>query len=224
MHNIKVIEGIHEAIGKELNKRFFLNQKYKIPYVVLKWAETKDGFIAKTNGESKWISSDVSRTLVHKWRSEESGILIGVQTAIKDNPKLTVRRWKGKTPIRIIIDPNNRLQNTAKVLKEKPVTLIYNTTTTKKRESNYFININPFSIHNIIQDIYKKGISSIMVEGGTKTINYFIDSNLWHEARIFVSNKKFEKGIIAPNLNIKNVNKEDINGDELYITNNNAQF
>ena len=223
-NNINVIEGIHEAIGKELNKRFFLNQKYKIPYVVLKWAETKDGFIAKTNGESKWISNDVSRTLVHKWRSEESGILIGVQTAIKDNPKLTVRRWKGKTPIRIIIDPNNRLQNTAKVLKEKPVTLIYNTTTTKKRESNYFININPFSIHNIIQDIYKKGISSIMVEGGTKTINYFIDSNLWHEARIFVSNKKFNKGIIAPNLNIENVNKEDINGDELYITNNNAQF
>ena len=223
-NNINVIEGIHEAIGKELNKRFFLNQKYKIPYVVLKWAETKDGFIAKTNGESKWISNDVSRTLVHKWRSEESGILIGVQTAIKDNPKLTVRRWKGKNPIRIIIDPNNKLQNTAKVLKEKPVTLIYNTTTTKKRESNYFININPFSIHNIIQDIYKKGISSIIVEGGTKTINYFIDSNLWHEARIFVSNKKFEKGIIAPNLNIENVNKEDINGDELYITNNNAQF
>jgi diaminohydroxyphosphoribosylaminopyrimidine deaminase/5-amino-6-(5-phosphoribosylamino)uracil reductase len=223
-NNINVIEGINDVIGKELNKRFFLNQKYKMPYIILKWAETKDGFIAKTNGESKWISNDVSRTLVHKWRSEESGILIGVQTAIKDNPKLTVRRWKGKNPIRIIIDPNNRLHNTAKVLKEKPITLIYNTTTTKKRKSNFFIKINPFSIHNIIQDVYKKGISSIMVEGGTKTINYFIDSNLWHEARIFVSNKKFKKGVIAPNLNFENVNKEDINGDELHITNNNAQF
>jgi len=223
-NNINVIEGINDVIGKELNKRFFLNQKYKMPYIILKWAETKDGFIAKTNGESKWISNDVSRTLVHKWRSEESGILIGVQTAIKDNPKLTVRRWKGNNPIRIIVDPNNRLHNTAKVLKEKPITLIYNTTTTKKRKSNFFIKINPFSIHNIIQDVYKKGISSIMVEGGTKTINYFIDSNLWHEARIFVSNKKFKKGVIAPNLNFENVNKEDINGDELHITNNNEQF
>ena len=223
-NNINVIEGIHGAIGTELNKRFFLNQKHKIPYVILKWAKTKDNFIAKTNGESKWISNDVSRTLVHKWRSEESGILIGVQTAIKDNPQLTVRRWKGKNPIRIIIDPNNRLQNTAKVLKEKPVTLIYNTTTTKKRRSNFFIKIHPFSIHNIIQDIYKKGISSIVVEGGTKTINYFIASNLWHEARLFISNKKFKKGISAPNLNCENVNKENISGDELHIINNNEQF
>jgi len=223
-NNINVIEGIHGDIGTKLNKRFFLNQKHKIPYVILKWAKTKDNFIAKTNGESKWISNDVSRTLVHKWRSEESGILIGVQTAIKDNPQLTVRRWKGKNPIRIIIDPNNRLQNTAKVLKEKPVTLIYNTTTTKKRRSNFFIKIHPFSIHNIIQDIYKKGISSIMVEGGTKTINYFIASNLWHEARLFISNKKFKKGISAPNLNYENVNKENISGDELHIINNNEQF
>ena len=214
-NNINVIEGIHGAIGTELNKRFFLNQKHKIPYVILKWAKTKDNFIAKTNGESKWISNDVSRTLVHKWRSEESGILIGVQTAIKDNPQLTVRRF---------IDPNNRLQNTAKVLKEKPVTLIYNTTTTKKRRSNFFIKIHPFSIHNIIQDIYKKGISSIVVEGGTKTINYFIASNLWHEARLFISNKKFKKGISAPNLNCENVNKENISGDELHIINNNEQF
>ena len=147
-----------------------------------------------------------------------------MQTAIKDNPQLTVRRWKGKNPIRIIIDPNNRLQNTAKVLKEKPVTLIYNTTTTKKRRNNFFIKIHPFSIHNIIQDIYKKGISSIVVEGGTKTINYFIASNLWHEARLFISNKKFKKGISAPNLNCENVNKENISGDELHIINNNEQF
>ena len=97
-----------------------------MPYIILKWAQTQDGFIARQNGESKWISNLFSRKLVHKWRSEEKGILVGVNTANIDNPKLNVRHWAGKNPVRIILDPHNKLIKNQKVLKDKLSTLIYN--------------------------------------------------------------------------------------------------
>ena len=219
-NNIQVKSNILEKEGYELNKRFFKNQYKKLPYVILKWAQTEDRFLAKEDGSSKWISSDISRTLVHKWRSEETGILIGVNTAINDNPTLNVRSWKGQNPIRILIDPQNRCNKNQTLLKDSLVTLIYNKEISKEVNKKHFIKLDQFNLKNILKNIYERGISSILVEGGAKTLNSFIENNLWDEARVFQSKMKFIKGIKAPKTNIKNSKK--IGDDLLFIIENHA--
>jgi diaminohydroxyphosphoribosylaminopyrimidine deaminase / 5-amino-6-(5-phosphoribosylamino)uracil reductase len=215
-NGIRVIDKVEEQRGLLLNKRFFTNQIYKKPYIILKWAETADGFIAKENGDSKWISHETSRTIVHKWRSEESGILVGVNTIDKDNPKLTVRKWKGESPIRIVIDPNNRIKKSSVVLKDKLTTLLYNRKINESKNNKYFIKKDDFKLENILKDILRRGVGSILVEGGTKTINHFIKSNSWNEIRIFVSKKKFIKGIQAPKRKKDKMIVENIENDLLY--------
>ena len=215
-NGIRVIDKVEEQRGLLLNKRFFTNQVYKKPYVILKWAQTADGFIAKENGDSKWISNETSRTIVHKWRSEESGILVGANTIDKDNPKLTVRKWKGESPIRIVIDPNNRIKRSSIVLKDKLTTLLYNRKINESKNNKYFIKKDDFKLENILKDILKRGFGSILVEGGTKTINHFIKSNSWNEIRIFVSKKKFINGIQAPKRKKDKMIVENIENDLLY--------
>ena len=219
-NNINVVSGVLEKEGKKLNKRFFVNQEKKRPYVILKWAETSDGFIAKEDGTSKWISCKTSRTLVHKWRSEETGILIGVNTANKDNARLNVRLWEGRNPTRIIIDPNNKLQEKTNVLSDQSTSLIYNKTKNKIRGLKIFIKISPFNLENIYYDLYKREIHSLLVEGGGFTLNKIIEKNLWDEARVFKSQLKFSKGILAPN--IKKTIHEKIDVDKLFKINRNA--
>ena len=218
--NIKVIEGVEENVGKIINKRFFVNQNNKMPYIILKWAQTQDGFIAKQNGESKWISNLLSRKLVHKWRSEEKGILVGVNTANIDNPKLNVRYWKGKNPVRIILDPHNKLIKNQKVLNDTISTLIYNIKHNKKTNNKYFVKTNPFKLDTIFSDLYKRGITSVLVEGGLSTIHHILSNNLWNEARVFVSEKKFTRGIKAPKLKINKNKFITIKDDKLYIIRN----
>ena len=215
-NGIRVIDKVEEQRGLLLNKRFFTNQVYKKPYIILKWAQTADGFIAKENGDSKWISNETSRTIVHKWRSEESGILVGANTIDKDNPKLTVRKWKGESPIRIVIDPNNRIKKSSVVLKDKLTTLLYNRKINESKNNKYFIKKDDFKLENILKDILRRGVGSILVEGGTKTINHFIKSNSWNEIRIFVSKKKFIKGIQAPKRKKDKMIVENIENDLLY--------
>ena len=215
-NGIRVIDKVEEQRGLLLNKRFFTNQVYKKPYVILKWAQTADGFIAKENGDSKWISNETSRTIVHKWRSEESGILVGANTIDKDNPKLTVRKWKGESPIRIVIDPNNRIKRSSIVLKDKLTTLLYNRKINESKNNKYFIKKDDFKLENILKDILRRGFGSILVEGGTKTINHFIKSNSWNEIRIFVSKKKFINGIQAPKRKKDKMIVENIENDLLY--------
>jgi len=215
-NGIRVIDKIEEEKGILLNKRFFTNQIYKKPYVILKWAETANGFIANENGDSKWISNEISRTIVHKWRSEESGILVGANTIEKDDPKLTVRKWKGENPIRIVIDPNNRIKKSSVILKDKLTTLIYNKKINENKNKKHFIKQNDFNLENILKDIFKRGIGSVLVEGGAKTINYFIQSNNWNEMRVFVSKKEFKKGIKAPKTKKEKMIVENIDNDFLY--------
>jgi len=219
-NNIKVISGILAEEGKKLNKRFYINHEKKRPYVVLKWAQTSDGFIAKEDGSSKWISNKSSRTLVHKWRSEETGILIGVNTANNDNPRLNVRLWEGKDPVRIVIDPNNKLIDSNQILTDKSISLIYNKTLNKVSGNKYFVKTNPFTIDEIYQDLYKRGINSLLVEGGGFTLNEIIKKDLWDEARVFQSAIKFNKGIKGPNIE-KNT-YEKVGDDKLFKINNHA--
>ena len=219
-NNINVRSNILKEEGKELNKRFFKNQIKKLPFIILKWAQTSDGFIAKSDGSSKWISNDISRTLVHKWRSEELGILVGAKTVNSDNPKLNVRSWDGKDPIRVIIDPNNRSSNKNDILSDTLPTLIYNKKRESKVQNKQFVRLLEFNLLNILKDILSRGISSIIVEGGSFTLQSFIENNLWDEARVFVSDGKFKNGIKAPKIKLSNPQK--IGSDQLYLLKNYA--
>ena len=219
-NNINVRSNILKEEGEELNKRFFKNQIKKLPFIILKWAQTSDGFIAKSDGSSKWISNDISRTLVHKWRSEELGILVGAKTVNNDNPKLNVRSWDGKDPIRVIIDPNNRSSNKNDILSDTLPTLIYNKKRESKVQNKQFVRLLEFNLINILKDILSRGISSIMVEGGSFTLQSFIENNLWDEARVFVSDGKFKNGIKAPKIKLSNPQK--IGSDQLYLMKNYA--
>ncbi len=218
---IEVTTGILEKECRELNKRFFTFHEKQRPYILLKYAQSEDGFIApeKITEENKWISNEKSRQLVHKWRSEEQAIMIGTNTARIDNPSLTVRDWKGRNPVRIIIDRELKLKATLNVFDKSASTLIY---TGIKKETNgnlEFIKIDfdKNVLQQILHSLYQKNIQSVLVEGGAKLLQSFIDENLWDEARIFTGAKILEKGIKAPLLNGKVTSQEKINDDILRI-------
>ena len=219
----EVIIGVLKKEADFLNRRFFTFHNLKRPYVILKWAQTKDNFIApfqkKTgNPEIFWITNNHSKQRVHKWRSEEAAILVGVQTVINDNPKLTTREWTGNNPLRIVIDPNGRTPKDSKLfqdniptlfLTKKPIKLFSN-----KKEQKI---ISPFSIKNILKECHKLNIQSIIVEGGLRTLESFIKDNLWDEARVFKTDKKLKTGIMAPKLEKKSSQSEMYEGDILDI-------
>ncbi len=217
-HKIEVKEGVLWAEGRELNRRFFTNQEEGRPYVILKWAQTADGFIAKENRDSKWISSDASRKIVHKWRAEEDAILVGRGTVEYDNPTLNVRDWEGNSPVRIVIDTRLKLDNSYLIFDKQINTIVYNYVKDQIRENLIFRRINKDNfLEGMLKDMNEKGLGSIIVEGGTETLNYFIDAGLWDEARVFVSPAKFERGIEAPKIIQEAESKEMIADDELYI-------
>ena len=197
---IEVIVGVLKSESRELNKRFFTYHEKKRPYIILKWAESEDGFIApKDQREPFWMTSNKSKKIVHKWRANEDSILIGRVTAEKDNPLLTVRMIEGKNPIRIVIDKKLRLSEDLNIFNSESETIIFNALKSKKKYSNNFIKINYNSlINNILKELHKQNIQSIIIEGGRETLQSFINTNLWDEARLFTTDKKIKNGIKAP--------------------------
>lgn len=199
---IEIITGMLEAKGQELNKRFFTFIKKKRPYIILKWAETADGFIARENFDSKWISNEHSRQLVHKWRSEEDAVLVGTGTALHDNPALTVRDWSGRNPIRIVIDRYSRLPQTLTLFDGQQQTICYTTTKNETHKNPEFVKLKESSFQQeLLDDLFKRNIQSIIIEGGATILQQFINNNLWDEARIFTSSQEFGSGIPAPQFN-----------------------
>jgi len=185
-----------------LNRRFYCFQSQKRPFIILKWAETADGFIARTNYDSKWISNPLSRRLVHKWRSEEQAIMVGTQTAHFDNPRLNVRSWSGRDPVRVVIDKNLRLVPNLHLFDGSQATLCYNLKQNKKAENTEWVKINeenflPFFV-NVLDDLYRRGIYSIIIEGGAQLLNFLFEHQLWDEARVFKAPLNFADGIAAP--------------------------
>lgn len=222
-----VIVGILERECKELNKRFFTFHEKKRPYVILKWAESQDGFIAPLNKlEQKpiWITNEFSRQWVHKWRSEEQSILVGTQTVVDDNPKLNVRDWTGKNPIRIILDQNNRIPKDSYIFNNQVKTIIFSNSSTRINQENSIFEVIDFKQNiakQILSVLYKHQIQSVIIEGGSLTLQTFIEENLWDEARIFIGNHSFETGIKGPILALKNFEKHSIEKDKLLISRNN---
>jgi diaminohydroxyphosphoribosylaminopyrimidine deaminase/5-amino-6-(5-phosphoribosylamino)uracil reductase len=221
-----VLVGVLEEECKELNKRFFTFHQKKRPYIILKWAESQDGFIApKTKLEKKpiWITNPYSRQLVHKWRSEEQAILVGTKTVIDDNPHLDVRDWTGTNPIRIVLDPNNRITANYNINNGMTKTIIISKTNTLNDKENCTIeriDFNATAAQDISSILYKQQIQSIIIEGGRHTLQTFIDSNLWDEARIFRGGCLFHEGTKAPELTYLKFEKKMILNDELLLIRN----
>ncbi|KQC33226.1 riboflavin biosynthesis protein RibD [Nonlabens sp. YIK11] len=185
---VEVITGILEEKCNDLNKRFFTYHKKQRPYIILKWAETADGFIAPaTKDEQKpvWITNSYSRQHTHRSRAQENSILIGAQTALDDNPNLTVREWYGNNPIRIVLDSRNDLPENLNVFNEDAVTQIL------RRDSS--------ETESIIQDLYHLNIQSVIVEGGAKTLQQFLEKDLWDEIHQYMGTTiYFKNGLKAP--------------------------
>jgi len=211
---VNVTVGILEKECRASNIRFFTLHEKKRPYIILKWAESQDGYIApKTKEEQKpvWITNEFSRQLVHKWRSEEQAILVGTQTVIDDNPKLNVRDWTGKNPTRIVLDQNNRIPKESHIFDNQAKTIVLSSS-----EIDFSKNI-AIQIANIL---FQNQIQSVIIEGGRQTMQTFIDENLWDEARVFRGELFLEKGIKAPVLQSKWTERQFILDDELLIFKN----
>ncbi len=203
--NIEVNTGILEQQARWLNRRFITFHSKKRPYIILKWAQTRDGFIDIDRAnpadslKNNWITGPELKTLVHRWRAQEQAILIGYNTLKNDNPQLTVREWTGRNPQRILVTdalPGEHFN----IFNQDQKTLVFNphkNATTEKAE--YIkIDFDHTIIHSILVKLFEKNIGSLMIEGGRKTLQSFIHSGLWDEARVLTGNKTFEKGLQAP--------------------------
>jgi diaminohydroxyphosphoribosylaminopyrimidine deaminase/5-amino-6-(5-phosphoribosylamino)uracil reductase len=218
-----VIVGVLQEECNELNKRFFTYHQKKRPYIILKWAESQDGFLApeKTEYQDRkpvWITNPYSRQLVHKWRSEEQAILVGTQTVIEDNPKLNVRDWSGNNPVRIVLDQNNRIPEDSFIFDNSVKTIVITKSEIVSEKENLTFEAIDFTqniIPQILEVLHQNQIQSILIEGGLKTLQTFIDEDIWDEARIFKGKSSFGNGTKAPVVSGKNSGKINIQNDEL---------
>lgn len=203
--------GIEEQLCKFHHRRFFTFHNKKRPYIILKWAQTLDGIIAPKMKNEKvplWISNKTSRQLVHKWRSEEQAILVGANTVMQDNPSLTVRDWLGHNPLRIVIDSHNSLDKTHIIFNDEAETIHLTPET---------IDFSKNVAEQVCEILYSKNISSVIIEGGVKTLQQFINEELWDEARVFIGNTNIANGVYAPHFEGRLISEQQIKNDLLKI-------
>lgn len=223
----EITVGVLEEACRNHHKRFLSFQEKERPYVILKWAETQDGFIAP-NADARevdpkpfWITNRYSKQVVHQWRTEEQAILVGTNTALADNPKLTARNWEGKNPIRVVIDRHLKVPTDFQIFDDSAETLVFTETA---QSADYGPNVilkqidftKPLA-QQICAALYEASITSVLVEGGAKTLQSFISTGLWDEARIFVGQTLFGAGIKAPQISGTEVESKEIVTDTLAI-------
>ncbi len=227
--DIKVLSGILEDDCKQLNKRFFTFHQKKRPYIILKFAQTIDGFLDKIRNVTNYneavstaISNEFSSQLVHKWRSEENAILVGTNTVIKDNPKLNIRHWKGNEPYKIIIDKDLKINHNYAIFNQEKVIIFNALQETNKENIAYLkIDFNQEILSQILEKLYEKNIQSVIIEGGKNILEQCIATNIWDEARIITAlNKRFFSGIEAPKITGKVVDKFNILDDYIEVITN----
>lgn len=200
---IDIIVGVLEGECKWLNRRFFTRVQQQRPYIILKWAQTDDGFFAPDDSTQLWITGPESRKLVHQWRSEEDAILVGKNTVAIDNPQLNVRYGEGRSPKRVVIDRRLELDKSLNVFDQSVETLIFNEVKMDVEGNIKYIALEDFDRfvpQYILYQLYLQDIQSIIIEGGAYTLNSFIAAGLWDEARIFTGNSSLTKGIKAPQI------------------------
>lgn len=202
-HGIEVAVNVLQQECMELNKRFITFQTQHRPYIVLKWAQSANGRMARADRARFAISNEHSRRLVHKWRSEEASILVGTNTAFFDDPELTNRFWHGPQPVRLIVDMELRLPSNLKLFNRQVKTIIFNTLKHEEQEglSYYQVTTDVSLVHQIVHALYQLKIQSVLIEGGAKLLQSFIDENMWDEARIITNEDlAMPDGISAPAL------------------------
>lgn len=218
---VKVEIGILEKECRELNKRFFVFNTQHRPYIILKWAQTGDGKIAGSGKERLLISNEITNRLVHKWRGEEASVLVGTNTALLDNPELTTRHWQGPSPIRLVVDMDLSLPQSLKLFDQKQRTIIFNTIKHEEKDKLFFYQLTADVnlVHQIVNALYQLKIQSVLVEGGTRLLQSFIDEGYWDEARIIQNEKlKIKNGLNAPALNsAEQISQENILTDTITI-------
>lgn len=218
---IDVQTGVLDQEARELNRRFFLAMEKQRPYLILKWAETADGFLARENHDSRWISNEYSRQLVHKWRTEEDAVLVGRNTVSHDDPQLNVRDWSGRNPVRVAIDRFLKAPEKRKIFDGSQPTLVYNVLKNEERRNLTLVRIEEQAfLWHLVRDLHKRGIQSVIIEGGAETLRHFIDQGLWDEARVFKSSRTFNAGIESPRLRGNLIGTENVMGDTLFIWRN----
>ncbi len=201
---VEVKTGILEEDSRELNKRFFTYHEKGRPYIILKWAQSADGYIDRLRVNNQkgpnWITGVEERILVHKWRAEEDAILIGDKTACNDDPALDVKLWKGKNPRRFVLSDSSDLPHELKIFRGTPTTVIFSTNPPEERGKAEYISVSSRkeALAEAMSFMHKKEIQSVIVEGGYEVLSQFIDAGLWDEARIFTGKVVFGKGLKAP--------------------------
>ena len=224
---IEVIEGVLEEKCKQLNKRFFTFHKKHRPYVVLKWAQTQNGMMGNIDKSRLLISNAYTNMLVHKWRSEEASILVGTNTALADNPSLTVRNWTGRSPVRLVIDMDNRLPESLRLFTDKQAfTLVFNkrlhsignTIPQEAGVGYYQVTEDVSLVQQVLNALYQLNIQSVLVEGGAHLLQSFIEDDVWDEARVIINSQlHVTDGLRAPQLHRYRLDMEEkISTDNIY--------
>lgn len=219
----EVVVGCLEKECLEVHKRFLTFHNKQRPYIILKWAETKDGFLdvdrevfRKKDAQPTWISNELSRQLVHQLRAEEHAIMVGTNTALKDNPSLTTRSVKGKNPVRILIDRTLKVPQDYHLYSGEVETIVF---TEKDREGagvTYSkIDFSGDVLPQILEVLYQKNIQSVIVEGGSQLLSSFVNEDLWDEIFVFKGVAEFKSGVYAPKVSVKPIKVDEIGGDLL---------
>lgn len=222
MHGVKVVKGLLESEARWLNRRFITFHEKKRPYIILKWAETHDHFIARRDFTSRWISSESSRALVHRWRREEAAILVGTATALHDNPRLTARNADGSPsssqPLRVVLDKRLAIPPDYHLFDEAAATLIVTEKLPSSKRVSYLTTaFDETLLPTILKTLFSRNCLSLTVEGGSATLQSFIASGLWDEIRVFSAPHAWGEGIFAPRLPVVPLFKKRVGEDTLSV-------
>lgn len=223
----KVTEHVLEAECDNLNVRFITFHRKQRPYVILKWAQTSDGFVdiirdQHHTGRPTWITGLYERTLVHKWRSEEQAVMVGTNTAFLDNPMLNLRKWNGHQPLRIVLDRHLRLPALLHLFDGSQPTLVFSEKNGPATPQVEYVttSFDGDLAQHILDELHNRNIISVLIEGGAQLLQTFIDSGLWDEARVFTSKKSFKDGVKAPDLQMTPTEERQINDSVLHVFKN----
>lgn len=218
---IRVTENFCVERANFINRRFLTRINKQRPYFILKWAQTADGYFAPLDRSPKWITGPEAKVLAHKWRTEEDAVLVGKTTALSDNPQLNARQWHGRNPVRIVIDKNLELPLSSNLLDQSQSTIVFNAHKTEYDGQVKYLGMENFDHYlpqMIAYQLYIMDIQSVIIEGGSATLNLFIKAGLWDEARIFISDKHWGEGLYAPSLTGHNESTFMVGRDRLNIS------
>jgi diaminohydroxyphosphoribosylaminopyrimidine deaminase/5-amino-6-(5-phosphoribosylamino)uracil reductase len=217
-HGIDVTVGVCQEECHDLNRAFFTFHEKKRPFVILKWAQTKNGFIDNSEGkvgEVSWISAPETQVKVHQWRNEFETILVGKNTVLNDDPSLTVRAVEGKNPTRIVLDSNNEIPETAQIFNSDAETIVFNQHFESYNNGTKHVKVQKLDPSTILKTLFDMDIQSVLVEGGKRVLQSFIDNELWDEARIITGKNLFKSGTRAPEINGQKITEEVFYGDHI---------